>query len=283
MRNLLYLFLQLGGFLLFISLEILSFYLIVQHNQEQRLIFNNSWTNFSAGLDRKIDGGYRYIWLGRKNDSLAIANARLYEELLIYKSRVEELERDSLFLADPDSLSTDTIYRLIPARVVRNSVSEHHNYLLLDKGTKDGVEANMGVVLENGIVGIVRSTGPRHALVMSLLHPQSHPSASIKGTNYFGSLRWEPKNTRELLLENVPKHANPVKGDTIETSGYSLIFPKGIPLGTIKAVDNSDAVADTYKITVSLFRDLANLDRVYIVNKSTQKEQETLLQEVKNE
>lgn len=283
MRNLLLFFLQVGGFLLFFILEALSFYLIVQHNQEQRLIFNNSWTNFSAGLDRKIDSGYKHFRLGKKNDSLAIWNARLYEELLTYKLRVQELEQDSLFRTAPDSLSTDTIYRLIPARVVRNSISDHHNYLLLDKGSNDGVEKNMGVILENGIVGIVRSTGPRHSLVMSVLHRQSHSSALIKGTNYFGSLRWEEEDTRELLLENVPKHANPVKGDTIVTSGYSLIFPKGIPIGEIKAVDDSDGGADTYLITVELFADLASLDRVFIVNKSTQKEQEALLQEVKNE
>ena len=264
-------------------LELLSFFLIVQFNQEQRAIADNTWANVSAYADRIIDYSITYVHLGRVNDSLATVNARLYEELLSYRQLVEMLERDSLYPDNLDSLLVDSIYQLIPATVIRNSVSEHHNYLLLDKGAADGVDANMGVILDNGIVGIVRSVGPHHALVMSILHRQAHPSASIKGTNYFGSLRWEEKNPKELLLENMPRHATANKEDTIVSSGYSLIFPKGIPIGIIRSVDFIDGGSETYKIGVELFADLANLDRVYVVKKSTQKEQEALVQQAKDE
>ena len=283
MRNLLLLFLRVGGVVTFLLLEGYSLYLTVQHNQEQKLIFNNSWAIFTADYDRRMSNMARYATLGRVNDSLATVNARLFEELLMYKQLVEDMQVDTLVKANLGAIMPDTVYRLIPAMVVRNSISEHHNYLILNKGLNHGVEANMGVILDNGIVGIVRSVGPRHSLVMSVLHSQSHFSASIKGTDYFGSLRWEEKNFRELLLENVPKHADPSIGDTIVTSGYSLIFPKGIPIGTIKWVDDSDGGSDTYKITVGLFANLAKLNRVFIVNKSTQKEQESILQQVQNE
>jgi rod shape-determining protein MreC len=269
------LLLRFGGFLLFIFLEALCFFLIVQFNQDQRAIFDNSWANFSAATDRTLNKLESYAALDKTNDSLAMVNARLYEELLAYKKLAAELR--------PDTMPSDTAYRLIAATVIRNSISEHHNYLVLDKGANDGVAPNMGVILQNGLVGIVRSVGPRYALVMSVLHRQSRPSAAIKGTNYFGSLQWEERNVRELLLENVPKHANPAVGDTIESSGYSLIYPSGIPLGVIAAIDESDGGSDTYKIKVSLFADLSNLDRVYILDYPAQKEQESLLEQVKNE
>ncbi|MBK7409956.1 MAG: rod shape-determining protein MreC [Saprospirales bacterium] len=283
MRDLLLLFLRFGGVLLFIILEAFSFILIVQFNQEQRAIFDNSWVNFTATADEKLDYIFKFATLGEVNDSLAAVNARLYEEVFLYRQAMEHLEEDTLRPYYLDSLLMDTVYQLIPAKIIRNSISEHHNYLILDKGSDDGVTANMGVVLDNGIVGVTSSVGRRHALVMSILHRQARPSASIKGTNYFGSLRWEEKNTRELLLENVPKHAYPSKGDTIVSSGYSLIFPKDIPIGTIQSIDSSDGGSDTYKILVKLFADLASLDRVYVVKKSTQKEQVELVQQAQNE
>jgi rod shape-determining protein MreC len=276
MRDLLLLLLRFGGFLLFIFLEAFCFYLIVQFNQEQRAIFDNSWANASAAVSRatyKIDA---FRKLGSANDSLAMVNARLLQELLAYKKLVAELQPDSLPLLD-------TTQRLIPAMVIRNSISNHNNFLVLDKGANDGVAKNMGVVLQNGIVGVVRSVGPRHALVMSIFHRQARPSASVRGTNYFGSLTWEERNVRELLLENVPKHATLALGDTIESSGYSLIFPQGIPIGTIDAVDDSDGGSDTYKIKVRLFADLGNLSRVYILDNPAREEQENLLQQVNNE
>lgn len=276
MRDLLLLLLRFGGFLLFLFLEAFCFYLIVQFNQEQRAIFDNSWANASAAVNRTTNRFDAYRKLGGANDSLAMANARLLQELIAYKKLVAELQPDSIPLLD-------TTQRLIPAMVIRNSISNHHNFLVLDKGSDDGVAKNMGVVLHNGLVGVVRSVGPRHALVMSILHRQAHPSASVRGTNYFGSLTWEERNVRELLLENVPKHANLALGDTIESSGYSLIFPPGIPLGTIAAVDDSDGGSDTYKVKIRLFADLGNLSRVYILDNPAREEQEDLLQQVINE
>lgn len=283
MRDLLLLFLRFGGFLLFVVLEVLSFFLIVQYNQDQRAIFDNSWANFTAGTDRMISQAENYASLGKTNDSLAVEKARLMKEVAYYKAVLERLRQDTLRAPLLDSLEIDTVFRFLPAAVISNSVHDHHNYIVLDKGSLDGITPNMGVILDNGIVGVVRTVGPRHALVMSVLHRQSKFSASIKGTHYFGSLRWEEKDYRKLLLENVPKHANPAIGDTIETSGYSLVFPHGVPIGTIESVDEGDGGSDTYQVQVVLFADLANLEHVFVVKNATLKEQEDLLGQIQDE
>jgi len=283
MRNPLLLIFRYGGFLLFAFLEILCFILIVQFNQDQQAIFNNTWANGTAWMDRTYVGAVDYLRLDRRNDSLAVVNARLYEELLAHKRVLEEMEQDSLYPFYLDSLFADTVCELIPAAVIRNSISSHHNYIILDKGSQDSVDVNMGVVLDNGIVGVVLSVGKGYALVMSVLHLQAKPSASIKGTNYFGSLTWNGGNPRELLLENIPKHANPEEGDTIVTSGYSLIFPKGIPIGTIQSFQEGDGGSDTYQISVKLFADLSNLDRVFVVKNKDREELEDLAQKIQDE
>lgn len=283
MRDLFLLFLRFGGFLLFVLLEVISFFLIVQFNQEQRAIFDNSWANFTASTDRFLSDVENFASLGRKNEALAAEKARLMQEIYYYQQLLETLGQDTLYAPLLDSIDIDTVFRYVPASVIRNSINDHHNYIVLDKGSDHGITPNMGVVVDNGVVGVVRSAGPRYALVMSILHRQSRFSASIKGTRYFGSLRWEEKSSRMMLLENVPKHANPIVGDTIETSGYSLVFPDGIPIGTIESVDEGDGGSDTYQLQVKLFADLANLRHVFVVKKQGLKEQETLLEQVKDE
>lgn len=283
MRDLLLLFLRFGGFLLFVLLEVISFFLIVRYNQEQRAIFDNSWANFTASADRFINKVERLASLGRTNEELAAEKARLMQEVGYYKQVLEAISEDTLHAPLLDSLDLDTVFRFIPATVIRNSIKDHHNYIVLDKGSNDGIAPNMGVVVDDGLVGIVRSVGPHYALVMSILHRQSRFSASIKGTRYFGSLRWEEKNSRIMLLENVPKHANPAVGDTIETSGYSLVFPQGVPVGAIQAISEGDGGSDTYHLQVKLFADLANLSHVFVVKKEGIKEQEALLEQVKDE
>lgn len=282
MRSLLLYILQFGGFLLLLLLEGLCFILIVKYNQDQKVIYENSRSLITAWADRELDEFAGYLTLGKANDSLAAVNSRLYEQLLHYQQLVEELRQDSTLTPTLDSLSIDTVFQVIPARVIKNSVFKHHNFILLDKGSRHGVQPKMGVILDNGIVGVVTQVESRYSLVMSVLHRQSRPSALIRNTGYFGSLRWEEKNPKELLLENVPKHAHPNIGDTIISSGYSLFFPKGIPLGTIISVD-TDGGSDTYKIGVELFADLARLDRVYVVKNFRQQEQEKLTQQEQDE
>ncbi|MDV7397716.1 hypothetical protein RZS08_40325, partial [Arthrospira platensis SPKY1] len=96
MRDLLLLLLRFGGFLLFLILEVLSFFLVIQFNQDQRAIFDNSWANLSAGADRTVNKVERYASLGRTNDSLAAVNARYLAEIYYYRELLKNLEEDTL-------------------------------------------------------------------------------------------------------------------------------------------------------------------------------------------
>jgi rod shape-determining protein MreC len=218
-----------------------------------------------------------FIALSSINDSLAEANKDLIRQVLTLQDQVEAMK--ALNDTVPELLPE---YELHKAKVVYNSVSRLNNYLLLDKGEKDGIEAGMGVISPQGVIGIVRSVNNRYALVMSLLHTQARISASIRHTNYFGSLIWKGRKTKVAWLENIPKYVPVAKGDTIETSGNSFIFPKGILIGRVDTV--WDQTSDiSLNIQVGLFQDLGNLDYVYVVESLEKEAKQELLDQTTDE
>ena len=136
--------------------------------------------------------------------------------------------------------------------------------MLLNKGKKDSIRQDFGVISSKGIVGVIDNTSKKYATVISVLSTTSHISAQLKKSNHFGSLVWNGKSPYFVQLTSIPKIAPIKKGDTIITSGRSAIFPKNIPVGTIEDY-NLDASENYYTIEVRLFNDMTSLEHVYII------------------
>jgi rod shape-determining protein MreC len=268
MRNLIQLFIRNGGALTFWGLQVICFFLIVQFNEAQGEIFISSLNNANGYLDERMESAQDFLGLRETNDSLARENARLYQQLHFQSNRVTP---DSL----PTFSSEDSLYQFIPARIIKNSINRSNNYIRLNKGRKDGIEPNMGVISQFGVVGVVVDVSENYALVMSLLHQQSRISASIANKGYFGSMIWPGGDPTEALLLDVPKHAQIEQNDYVETSGYSLLFPPHLPLGRIDTfwVDQGNS---SYTIELNLTQDLANLDYAYVVKVPNREEQRSL-------
>ncbi|GAB4251597.1 MAG: rod shape-determining protein MreC [Saprospiraceae bacterium] len=267
------LFLRLSGFFVFLLLEIICFILIVKYNHQQQVIYENSTNLFSAYLQKKSKSFADYMHLTEVNDSLAKENAFLLSELAnmpkgagggIDSSRLNQL---------------DTTFQVIPARVISNSVNRYHNFIVLDKGSRHGVVPHTGVVTANGVVGIVRRVAPSSSVAMSVLHLQTRISARVRDKGYFGWINWTGKNTRSFKLNDVPKDALVALGDTIETSGYSAIFPEGIMLGTIEKI-GLEPGSNYYSLDVKYSTDLSRLSWAYIVKDLRQREKLELLDQV---
>ena len=166
---------------------------------------------------------------------------------------------------------------LIPARIIDNSVRKRDNMLVINVGSKDGVTPEMGVVSGTGIVGIVSAVTPHHALVMSILNSNSSISCRLRGTEYFGYLKWKGGKPLRAYMADVPRHAHIKKGDIVETSGFSNVFPAGIFLGKVAEIKNSgDGLA--YELEILLSTDLANLRHVAVINNHIKAELDSLLQ-----
>ncbi|MEO2061296.1 MULTISPECIES: rod shape-determining protein MreC [Mesonia] len=254
--------------LLFLLLLFLAIFFTVQSHSYHKSKFINSANFLTGGV---------YNWVNDIDEyfNLKEYNNRLVEENKYLRSRLGELNAKNLDTIYQDTSSFDNPYQFTSAKVIRNQFSHIDNYILVDKGEKDSIHSDLGVITSRGIVGIVEESSRNFSRVISILNTNSSISVQLKNTNHFGSLLWNGKNPNIVQLEEVPRLAPVKKGDTITTDGRSYIFPKGIPVGV---VDNFelDVNQSYYKINVRLFNDMTNVGYVYIIDNQNLEELQSL-------
>jgi rod shape-determining protein MreC len=258
--NLLRFFVRYYLFILFISLEVFSFFLIYRNKKYNEAAYVNVANTVSGKLYKTYESGRDYLYLRRINDSLVAENAQLRE--LLPESRFNT-RLDSLRLEDTVGKSARH-FVFIAARVIRNSVNQPSNLIYLDKGRLQGITKQMGVINANGIAGQVISVTDNYSAAMSVLHKDFKVSAKLKKSEYFGNLRWDGLNSLNATLEEVPKHVRVQAGDTVVTSGYSELFPRNIMIGIVRSVKAAPD-KNFLDISVALSTDFGNLSYVYIV------------------
>ena len=179
--------------------------------------------------------------------------------------------RESLESAKIKQQTISIPYKFIAAKVISNSLYDKNNLITIDKGSSDGVEEDMGVVDGNGVVGIVYLVSDHYSVVISVLNSHTRISCCIKKHGYFGYLMWNGKAVNEADLNDVPRNARFALGDQVVTSGYSSIFPKGLPVGNIVKVHNSsDGLS--YRLKIKLSANFCNLRDVRVINNKAVKE-----------
>jgi rod shape-determining protein MreC len=269
MRNI-FLFLSRSYFfILFLFLEVICVYFIVQNNSFQKASFINS-TNAAAGSI------YNYYNNATEYLHLKVANESLAEENALLRSRIPNAFYDNKLdtLSINDSLHHQQ-YTYITAKVVNNTVTKRNNYLTLNRGSIHGVKPESGVVTSGGVVGIVKDVSEHYCSVLSLLHKDTKISAKIDKSNYFGSLVWEGGNARYATLLDIPKHVDLKKGERIVTTSYSSIFPENITIGSILSWEVKPG-DNFYTIKIQLSTNFANISYVYIINNLMKEEQKKL-------
>lgn len=274
MRNLLNFLLKYNYWFLFLLLEVISFVLLFRFNHYQGSVFFTS-ANYMVGKVYDVSGGISsYFHLKGENEELFDRNIVLEQEVEILQRKLLELELDSAGLKSlGDSALTD--YRIIKAQVINNSLNRMDNFITLDKGSDDGVQSEMGVIAGNGIVGIVYMTSPHYSVALSALNSKSSINCKIKGSDYFGYLKWEGGSSEYGLVKDLPRHAQFQIGDTVVTNGYSSVFPAGIMVGMIAEMsDSHDGLS--YLLRVKLSTDFGRLNEVRIISHKGYDEQKTL-------
>lgn len=276
MRNLWLFLVNYYAFFLFIFLETIAISLVISNNDYQRSTVLNSANTFSGNLYTMISNATGYLSLGRVNDSLVVENIRLRNEL---RSAFYNNTPDTLKRVDSNLMRQ---YTFIAAQVVNNSVVRRSNYLTLNRGLIHGIRKNMGVICDQGIVGIVRDVSTHFCTVISVLHKDTRISAKIDSTGDFGSLAWNGMNPRIATLSDIPTHVQFKKGAKIVTTSFSSIFPQGVAVGIIKdfGIKEGD---NFYSIDVELSTDFSKLSYVYIIANSMSIEQSLLEQKLPQE
>ena len=260
---------------LFLLLEALSGFLLFQYNHYQGSVWFTQANSVAAQVHEWEAYVLSYLRMPAENAALTQRNIQLQYNNDVLRHELADLRADSSVTqkAQAQALSGMT---LIPARVVDNSVRQKDNMLVINVGSNDGVQPEMGVVSGTGVVGIVSQVTPHYALVMSVLNSHSSISCRLRGTEYFGYMKWKGGRTLRASMDEVPRHARIKKGDVVETSGFSAVFPPGIFLGKVAEIHNSsDGMA--YELEILLSTDIANIRHVNVIQNQSKEELDSLL------
>ena len=179
--------------------------------------------------------GWSYVGLRPRNEELLRENARLRTAYTLLARQMQDAEAHGVLprLHATDSLPIDPSAVII-ARVVNRVTHTSEVYYTINKGRRDGIETDMGVMSASGVVGAVMAVSDHYALVIPVLNPKIRLACTLLGQEVSGTLTASSSpNANEAILSNVPPHAHPQIGDTITTSGYSYLFPEGMMVGTI--------------------------------------------------
>lgn len=243
---------------------------VQSHSYHQSRFFNSA--NWLTG---NIYGSFHnintYFDLDDENERLLQENQRLRNQLFNEESS-PKIKIDSTHLN----------YTIVTGQVIKNSYAENRNYITINRGEKDSIKQDMGVITDLGVLGIVENTSRNFATIQSILNTKSNINAKLKNTDHFGSLIWDAKTYNAVQLIDIPRLVPLHIGDTIVTGAMSSIFPENIPIGTIKKYD-LDTSKSFYRIDVSLFNDMTNIKNVYIINNLNRKEILELEETTENE
>jgi rod shape-determining protein MreC len=283
LRNIFLFIRQHFNLLLFLFLQIFSIYLIVSYSKYHNAVFAESFNKVTGKINSRYSNINQYFHLKKMNDSLIRVNENLYNKLksdFSIPDSATQLQIDSLKL---DSFSTFKKYSYLSARVVSNSVTNQINYIVLDRGKKDNLKEGMGIIDPYGnAVGIIVGVNQDYAIVMSLLHKDSHISGKLYKTGETGTLLWDGKDPETLILSGISKSAKICKGDMIITSGFSTAFPLGIKIGSVTKVYNEKA-NNNFKIFCKSATNFYNLTYVYIIQNKDQDGVTAMLEKVKGQ
>jgi rod shape-determining protein MreC len=268
MERILRIFLANGSFFTFFGLQIICFWLIINYNSVQSEIASETWSLYGGWFRSGKDIIDNYLDLDEENDILLRENAQLKARLpeAFYNTRV-----------DQDSIEDEALlqrFTYLASRVINRTPYNPNNTFVLDRGEQLGVSTGQGVIGDAGLLGIIDVTTSRYARAISILHLDTRISGGLKN-NAFGTLRWDGKDARFMNLSDIPEYISVNLQDTVFTTGYSNVFPTGIPIGTISEIEVQPGTGNQL-LRVRLINNPLRQDLAYIVQDLFKEELEDL-------
>lgn len=271
MRRVIVFFLRVRLFILFIFLEFISIFLTFSRIYiDKHINIYDSYIHSIIGMTYKIKQEIQsYIFLKRENKKLIEENAMLRNQLK--NSKIERI-------FDPlKKINTIYLQKYIymPVKIINNSIFQQENFFIINKGKLDGIGVDMGVILPDGIAGIIIKTSSHFSTAISLLNTKIKINARLKRSKHFGTIIWNGVSHDTVILKDIPKHVSISLGEEIETDSRSNIFPEGIIIGIIKdyKLDQENSI---YNIKVKLKADLSSIESAYVVKNLFKKELEEI-------
>lgn len=258
MNNLINFLIKYSATFLFLVLQIFCISLIVGYNKHQQIRFFSATNEIAGSVQKQVTGIGNYFGLRHENERLKSENEALRE--LVATSYLDSTNKFNPLLND-DFLPQ---FDYTQASVVSASVNKKQNYIILNKGSSNGLERDMGVLSTDGVVGIITEVSTNYSTVMPLLHTGIKISTAIEKNGYYGLLSWSGGSPARLTLDDIPGHVALMKGDTLISQGAGGIFPEGTLVGFI---DEWKLLPESgfYQISVVPATDFRKLRNVYVV------------------
>ncbi len=231
---------------------------------------NSFFENVASNLVMPIQNGLTYLKnkisghntfftdinkLKEENEKLRQENSELEQalrELENIKTQNETL-REYLNLTEKYGE-----YKTIPGYVINKDISNYSKTIIINIGKKDGVEENMTVIGDEGLVGHVISVTDSTAKVQTIIDTASSVSCLMSTTQETIVCKGTLDDKSSLRAMYIPTDSNMIQGDSIETSGLGGIYPKGIHVGNVKKVVNTQNMTDRY----ALIETAVNFDKI---------------------
>jgi len=282
MRNVFLFLRRYSVFIIFLVMQVIALSMLFTDNRFHNSVLGMVTNEVAGSINNRVDRAEEFLSLSEQNKKLREKNAQLLSLLpsgSLMPDSALQLVTDTFRL---DSIKQYRQYQYFSAKVISNSVFQQQNYLVLHRGTAQGVEPNMAVVSVDGIVGPVVHVSQNMSIVMSLLNRQSKVIATLKKGSGLGEVGWDGKDPRYLVLTKIPKTVVVKQGDTVVTSPYSDKFPPGLPIGTVHRVEQ-DQETNTYILLVKTAVDFYNVQHAYAVKNILQDEMEELKKKMNKE
>ena len=258
---------------IFIVLEIAALTMLNNNSQLQQAWFSRGAHAFMGTVWGTGQSIREYFSLRKANDELALENHELRTKLARLTELTEDVHRDEFNI--PSDIAGH--FRFTPATIVKISNNTQHNYMIVGKGSNQGVVEGAGVITGKGAVGVIDAVSENYSYARSFKNHEMSISARLGKEGAVGPLSWNGRTGNGAILKEIPHHVEFAPGDTVYTSGYSSIFPPDIPLGVTGASKIVNGA--TYEIEVKLFEDFGAVRYVTVVENKGQVEMKRLEEE----
>ncbi|MBC3785101.1 rod shape-determining protein MreC [Spirosoma utsteinense] len=272
-------FVRSRNFILFILLEVLCFYFIINTSNYWSATYFNTSNRYAARVLAWSNAANEYARLAQVNADLATENQRLNTQL------TQLLQSKPL---SPDEYKADSTFagrfNFTVAKVVNNTTQFANNYITIDKGTNDGIRPGMGVISPTGVVGKVKVCNQHFSVITSILHSDFLVSSQLVKAKEIGSAKWDGGDPHLIKLNDIAiSRDKPIaKGDSVVTSEFNSTFPPNVLVGRVRSV-GIQPNQTFHDITLNLATNFSNLSFVYVVENRLKDQQEQLEKQVESE
>lgn len=254
--NKFFIFIIIG--ILFVVLSLMGLFSFTKNIFNQIILKSKNVTKIGNNLSNLWDNLINIENLANQNTELKNQNLELQQQI----NKNQNLEYENTILREQLRLNSKYNYKLISAETSLYQPDSFRSFLTIAKGSQSGIKSGMAAISYGVLVGKVTSTTSNTAKIQLVTDADFRINAIDLNTRASGTLSGQIG--LGLIMDKIPKTSTLRINDTIATGGLGGSVPKGIVIGKVESIDNSNnGVFQTAKILSSV--DLENLEIISII------------------